>query len=488
LYGLGGSERVAKPFLFGGFMNMSKDEFLEYLKSFDIVPLYEDFPCDMDTAISVYLKLKDKGACYLLESVEKSKRWGRYSFIGFDRLETFSFSIGEDEKPLSLLKEKYFSKKVFKIKDLPRFFGGGVGYVGYDCASLWNKVTLPTKDIYSLPDISLLFTKTVIIIDDFSKTFRIVYNAEHPSDYEEAQKTIDKITSLLHHPFSYDEKAGKSSLIYILNKEKYKEIVRKAKKYIENGEIIQSVLAHHIVCSTDISPFDIYRALRRSNPSPYMFYIDFDSFKLIGSSPEVLVRLEGENIEISPIAGTRRRGKNMKEDKKLEEELLQDEKEKAEHLMLVDLARNDVGRVAKTRTVKVENFMYIEKFSQVMHIVSDIKAKIEKDKDMFDLFKSCFPAGTVSGAPKVRAMQIIADLEKTRRGPYAGSVGYFGYDGNMDMCITIRTIVWKENKAFVGVGAGIVYDSIPQMEYAETMGKASACINALGKKNDINDR
>ena len=469
-------------------LNMSEGEFLEYLKSFDIVPLYADFPCDTDTAISIYLKLKDYGACYLLESVEKSKRWGRYSFIGFDRLETFSFSIGEDEKPLSLLKDRYFSKKTLKLKELPRFFGGGVGYIGYDCASLWNKIALPSEDIYSLPDICLLFTKAVIIFDDFRKTFRIVYDAMQPQDYEKAEKMIDKILSLLRRPFSYDEGEGKSFPVSTLHREAFEEMVRKAKRYIEDGEIIQSVLAHHIVCSTDVSPFDIYRTLRRTNPSPYMFYIDFDSFKLIGSSPEVLVRLEGEAIEISPIAGTRRRGKTKKEDEKLEKELLQDEKEKAEHLMLVDLARNDVGRVAEAGTVKVENFMYVEKFSKVMHIVSDIKAKIEKDKDMFDLFRSCFPAGTVSGAPKVRAMQIIASLEKTRRGPYAGSVGYFGYDGNMDMCITIRTIVWKENKAFVGVGAGIVYDSLPQREYEETMEKASACINALGEENDINDR
>lgn len=469
-------------------LNMSEGEFLEYIKKIDIVPLYADSSCDTDTPISIYLKLKDYGACYLLESVEKSKRWGRYSFIGFDRLETFSFSIGEDEKPLSLLKDRHFSKKTLKLKELPRFSGGGVGYIGYDCASLWNKVALPSKDIYLLPDICLLFTKVVIIFDDFRKTFRIVYNAMQPQDYKKAEQMIGKILSLIRRPFFYNQRKGKSSPVSILHREAFEEMVRKAKRYIGDGEIIQAVLAHHIVYSTDVPPFDIYRALRRSNPSPYMFYIDFDSFKLIGSSPEVLVRLEGETIETSPIAGTRRRGKTKKEDEKLEEELLQDEKEKAEHLMLVDLARNDVGRVAKTGTVRVENFMHVEKFSKVMHIVSDIKAKIEEDKDMFDVFRSCFPAGTVSGAPKVRAMQIIASLEKVRRGPYAGSVGYFGYDGNMDMCITIRTIVWKENKAFVGVGAGIVYDSLPRREYEETMEKASACINALRGENDIGDR
>lgn len=474
-----------------------------------VVPIYKEIVVDTETPVSLFLKIaKKEKYAYLLESAETSLQWGRFSFISIYpylifRSKKNTIEIEKEQKKDSLTKDPFESIREIlnkfqlynsHIKDLPRFFGGLVGYIGYDNINLIEpKIKLPSKDEFKdIPDIYLTFNKVVLIFDHYLNKLKIVYlvildgQSDIKQKYFEAISTIEEIhktiTTTISLPKELSYKNLKLSLDnYTANisKKDFIKIVNKTKNYIYAGDIIQAVLSRRISKQTDSDPFDIYRALRLINPSPYMFYLKFDNLALIGSSPEILVRKEEEFVETRPIAGTKPRGKTEEEENFLEKELLNSEKENAEHVMLVDLARNDIGRISEYSTITLPQFRIIEKFSHVMHIVSSVKGKLKTGFDCIDILKATFPAGTVSGAPKVRAMEIIYELEKETRGPYAGAVGYFSLTGNMDMAITIRTVVYKDKKVYIQTGAGIVADSIANKEYEETINKAKALLSAV---------
>jgi anthranilate synthase component 1 len=397
-----------------------------------------------------------------------------------------------NQDPLRLLETRLAAYRPARVEGLPRFFGGAVGYIGYETVSFFEPIPDRLPDNLGVPDTWFMVPRVVLIFDNLKQSIKVVVNvhvtpeAELEGCYDSATEHINGIIDRLSQPVSVLGQKGQSSVPgQIQNKiprDQFESMVAKAKEYIRQGEIIQVVLSQGFEADTSADPFDVYRALRRINPSPYLFYLRFDGTALLGSSPEVMVRLEGKRITLRPIAGTRPRGKSEAEDKSLEAELLADPKERAEHVMLVDLARNDVGRVAEFETVKLTDLMIVEHYSHVMHIVSNVEGILRDGLNAFDVLRASFPAGTVSGAPKVRAMEIINELEPCRRGPYSGAVGYFSFDGNMDLAITIRTIVIKDEKAFIQAGAGIVADSIPRKEYEETVHKASALFEALRMK------
>jgi anthranilate synthase component 1 len=437
------------------------------------------------------------------------KSWGKKIEIKDDEMGTKRYETGS---PLDMIKKELSVYKPVDVKGLPRFYGGLVGYIGYDMVRFFEDIPDEKKRSLKLPDTFLMVTDTVVIFDNLKGKIKVVSNAhinnKSPEDaYGEAEEKIESIIerlrkskirsrkskaaiakrgdggitdlsfSSVNHSENPSLPAGYASSF--LTREAFEEAVLKSKDYIMAGDIIQVVLSQRFERGFDIDPFNIYRALRVINPSPYMYYIDTGDAKLVGSSPEILVRLEGRKIILKPIAGTRRRGETEEEDQALEEELKRDPKEIAEHIMLVDLGRNDVGRVAETGTVKVTELMNVERYSHVMHLVSNVEGTLKKEMDAFDVLGACFPAGTVTGAPKVRAMEIIEELEPIRRGPYAGAVGYLSYSGNMDTCITIRTLIIKGNKVYVQAGAGIVADSIPEKEYNETVNKAMGMMKAV---------
>lgn len=480
----------------------SKSEFKKLAQGGNLIPVYTEVVADMMTPASIYLRIQDNTCSYLLESVEGEERIARYSFIANNpsliirskgrKIEKISRGgrqlIEVKTDPLNEIKKVLAGYKFVKVPGLPRFCGGLVGYIAYDMIRFFEKLPDKNPDELNLPDSYFLLTDTLIIFDHVKHKILIVSNAHVKNNpmrsYEKSIKKIEKILEKLNKPLSTNVKSlhAKQPKPKIKSNLTYREfcnVVRKAKKYIRQGDIIQAVLSQRLEIDFNLAKFDIYRALRSINPSPYMFFLDFKKFSLIGSSPEVMVRCEDGKVEVRPIAGTRPRGKDEKEDRRLAENLLRSKKERAEHLMLVDLGRNDIGRVCAYGSVKVPEFMVIEKYSHVMHIVSDCTGRLKKGKDSFDVLRAAFPAGTVSGAPKIRAMEIIDELENTKRGPYAGCVGYFSFSGNLDSCITIRTIVAKNKKAFVQAGAGIVADSIPAREYEETKNKARALIRAL---------
>lgn len=495
-------------------MNLNFDEFRELSKQGNLVPVYKEILGDIETPVSAFLKL-NKRPSFLLESVVGGEKWARYSFIGIEPSMTVICSKGEttvtynvefeglcDEKfiaasdPLDVVKNILSKFKPVDIKGLPRFSGGFVGYIGYDVVKSFERVPDYPKPEIEMPDIFLMLADTVLIFDNLKQTIKIVYNAHTEGKnikeaYEEAVERIDKIIKELRNAkckirnqeFSASNSELKTPPLCDFSsnfsKENFLNAVVKAKEYVMAGDVVQVVLSQRFEKQTKTSPFDIYRALRIINPSPYMYYLDIGDSQIVGSSPEILVRLEGDKITLRPIAGTRKRGETEEEDRALEEDLKKDPKEIAEHIMLVDLGRNDVGRVAEIGSVKVTELMTVERYSHVMHLVSNVEGRLKKGLDAFDVFRACFPAGTVSGAPKVRAMEIIEELEPTKRGPYAGSVGYFGYSGNMDTCITIRTLVIKDGKVYVQAGAGIVADSVPEKEYTETVNKAMAMMKAV---------
>ncbi|MCK5009090.1 MAG: anthranilate synthase component I [Deltaproteobacteria bacterium] len=481
----------------------SFEEFKEMRKEGNLIPIYTEILADMETPVSAFKKIGKNKYSFLLESVEGGEKWGRYSFIGFDPALIFrskgrrvelvrdgkTQTIEDSEYPLDVLREIMSRYNLVEVEGLPRFFGGAVGYVNYDMVRFIERLPDHTQDDLNLLDSIFLITETILIFDNLTNTIKIVCNVHVDEGksleevYNNAQNKIDRIISLLRKPspvtaieFHGDEPISVSSNMEI---EYFKKIVTKAKEYITAGDIIQVVLSQRFQTKLEGDPFNVYRALRRVNPSPYMYYLSFDDLIIAGASPEVLVRVEGDNIELRPIAGTRPRGKNEKEDEWFQEDLLKDPKEIAEHVMLVDLGRNDVGRVSKMGSVEVPEFLVIEKYSHVMHIVSDVRGILEKGMDSFDVLKASFPAGTVSGAPKVRAMEIIEELEKSKRGPYAGAVGYFSFSGNMDFCIVIRTILIKNDTIYFQAGAGIVADSEPENEFQETLNKAKAMVKAL---------
>jgi anthranilate synthase component 1 len=469
----------------------------------NLIPIYREIFADMDTPVSILSKLNSKAHAFLLESVEGGEKWGRYTFLGSDPSVIFTVR-GDDvvvqEKgeisrsrhngePMKYLKEILDRYRPVVVEGLPRFFGGAVGFLSYDMVRYFEKLPSENEDDLHGDDAVFLVTDTLIIFDNVRHTIKIVAclfsegGEDLRDSYEEAIKKIEDIIGLIQSPVVKKEienpEVSNAPLISNMTPDHYKAIVTKAREYIHAGDVIQVVLSQRFEKKNDLDPIDLYRALRYINPSPYLFYLKMEDLILIGSSPEVMVRLEEGTVELRPIAGTRKRGKNEQEDRRLADELLQDPKERAEHIMLVDLGRNDLGRIARIGSVQVTQLMVVERYSHVMHLVSNIKAQLAPEKDCFDVLKATFPAGTLSGAPKIRAMEIIDELEQNRRGPYGGAVGYFSYTGNMDLCITIRTMVVKDGKLSVQTGAGIVSDSEPEAEYEETVNKAEGMMQAI---------
>lgn len=459
---------------------------------------------DLETPLSFFKRLERDKYAFLLESVEGSERWARYSFLGTRPQRIFKacgrqveiVEHGNSRKltsdaPLKILEQLLEGYRPVTVAGVPPFFGGALGYVSYNAVEQFHQIANSKKDPLGLPEIFFLFVQTLVAFDNLKHTIKIIDNAhvDKQTDlravYDTSVKRIRKVISTLQkkprgiEPRDLTQAAGKRSFRSNLTQARFENAVNKAKEYIKAGDIIQVVLAQRLETETPTDPFEIYRALRFINPSPYMFYLELEDLRVIGSSPETMVRLTGDTIELRPIAGTRRRGATPEEECELEADLLADPKERAEHIMLVDLGRNDVGRVAKIGTVEVNELMAIERYSHVIHIVSNVRGKLAADKTPFDLFVSAFPAGTVSGAPKIRAMQIVSELEPQKRGLYAGAIGYFGYNGNLDTCIVIRTIVMKGKKVYITAGAGIVADSDPALEYQETLNKARAMLKAV---------
>ncbi len=462
-----------------------KKEFLKLAKKYNVIPVYREILTDLLTPVSTFLKVKD-GYSYLLESVEGEEKIARFSFIGIDPSIVFR---SKNKSPLKDISRIMSSFKAAPLKDLPRFSGGLVGYMGYDVVRFFEKLPNKNPDKLKVEDSIFMLADTLIIFDHSTHKIKVVSNAyiKKGKDKEKIyKKTLNKIDKLIdklnshlkrYKPIHHKKKSHKIKSNF--SRPQFENSVKKAKKYIKKGDIIQVVLSQRFETQLNSDPLDVYRALRSLNPSPYMYYLNFGDIKMIGSSPELLVRCENNKVDTRPIAGTRPRGKTDSEDKRLAKELLEDKKECAEHVMLVDLGRNDIGRVCKSGTVRVSEFMFIEKYSHVMHIVSNCEGELAKEKNIYDVLRAGFPAGTVTGAPKIKAMEIIDELENTKRGPYAGAVGYFSFSGNMDTCINIRTILVKGKKAFIQAGAGIVADSVPKKEYEECLNKAKAMIKAI---------
>jgi len=477
----------------------------------NLVPVFKELPADLETPVSVFLKLAKKPPCFLLESVERGEQLGRYSFIGTNsyalvhssKSEGYVYNKGEEIKvhlgtspdgpdALHLVKRFLSKYKVTHIPELPRFIGGAVGYLSYDIVRFFEKLPDCPEDELQLPDSAFMFTDPLIIFDHVQQKMKIVANVPGGVDntvaYQEGKERIDAVLSNLNKTLSPDSQirfstptSHKQDPEFVSNftQSEFVDIVNRAKEYIFAGDAFQIVPSQRLRRKTKAKPFDIYRALRMLNPSPYMFYLDFGHFQLIGSSPEMLVKLEEGRAETRPIAGTKPRGKTEEEDRELIASLEADPKERAEHTMLVDLGRNDLGRVCHHGSVRVPVYMSVEKYSHVSHLVSSVIGELESGYDAFDLIRACFPAGTLSGAPKIRAMEIINELEGTRRGPYGGAVGYFGFDGNMDTCIAIRTIVMIGDTVYLQGGCGVVADSDPLREYEETLNKMKALENAV---------
>ena len=480
----------------------SKKEFIKLAEKGNVIPVYREILADFETPLSAFLKIDEGEYSYLLESVEGGENVARYSFLGSSpslvitsKGDTISFTRGKktdkhraEKDPIDEIR-RYMSKfKFVSVQGLPRFCGGLVGYFGYDMVRFIEDLPDKNPDDLDMPDMQLMLTDTILIFDHVDHKIKIVSNSlvekDSPSDtYDKACLKIEKIIKKLQSAGRDHLKTGGSASTgepgSNFTKDEFCAIVERAKEYIKAGDIIQTVLSQRLEKKTSAGAFSIYRALRSINPSPYMYYLKMGKDRIIGSSPEILVRCEDGEVEVRPIAGTRKRGANEKEDALLEKELLADPKERAEHIMLVDLGRNDIGRVCEYSSVEAREVMTIERYSHVMHIVSDVLGKLREDKDVFDLIRATFPAGTVTGAPKVRAMEIIDELENKRRGPYAGCVGYISFSGNIDTCITIRTIVMRGNTAYIQAGAGIVLDSVPESEHQETLNKAMAMMKAI---------
>jgi anthranilate synthase component 1 len=436
------------------------------------------------------MKINRNGNSFLLESVEGGQWLARYSFIGTDPYKIISTRSGDKTDPLPLIAAELNRRKALPVKDLPRFCGGAVGYLSYETVTRFEDLPSPEPDPLSLPESMFMLVDTMLIFDHITHKLKIMSHIHPDGDinisYKQAINRIEELADRIKKPLPSSQSdvnnsrhPDKLSFTSNFSKEQYEKGVRKIKEYITTGEAIQVVLSQRLSSSIHATPFEIYRALRTVNPSPYMFYFDFNTFQIIGASPEMLVRVEDGVVMTRPLAGTRPRGSSPEEDARLEQELRSDEKERAEHIMLVDLGRNDIGRVSEPGTVKVSNLMEIEHYSHVMHLVTHVKGKLKKDLTSFDALRACFPAGTVSGAPKIRAMEIIAEFEPEKRGPYAGAAGYFSNSGDMDMAISIRTMVVKGNTVYVQAGGGIVYDSIPEREYQETLNKARASLQAI---------
>jgi len=487
---------------------LSKEQFFEFAANgYNRIPLAKEILADLDTPLSTYLKLASGPRSYLLESVQGGEKWGRYSIIGLPcdiRLEVrgkqMRFFDGDqltEERvvadPLSEIRSYQADFKVPDVPGLPRFTGGLVGYFGYDTVTHIephlgknNKI-----DPVDAPDILLMVSEEVIIFDNLSGRLLLLVhgNPENEGAYENAVARLDELSDTLQTTLPtqpqtpFVEPLVESEIASSLPKEQFLDAVNICKNYIREGDVFQVVISQRMTIPYAARPLELYRALRTLNPSPYMFFVDLGGFQIASSSPEILVRLEQDEVTVRPIAGTRKRGLTEAEDQALAEDLLADPKELAEHLMLIDLGRNDAGRVSQIGTVTLTDKMIIERYSHVMHIVSNVTGKILPELDAIDVLKATFPAGTLSGAPKVRAMEIIEEIETDKRGIYSGAIGYIGWNGNMDTAIAIRTALIKDGQVYIQAGAGIVADSDPQSEWEETLNKARAIVRAVDMVN-----
>ncbi len=488
----------------------TRDAFVSLSAQGNVIPVYADLMADFETPVSAYAKLKNAGPSYLLESVEGGETLSRYSFIGCRPRKVFicgpqtseirepgqpTRTIPTPADPLTLIEEEMRDHKPVILPGLPRFTGGAVGFIAYEYVSrIEPTVPSAAKDELGVPLLYFMLSDSLLIFDRAKQTLRLCVNAHvkgKPDEaYSAAVKELEALFAMLRHP----RELAPAPLVDVakttippgnFTKPRFEQVVVDGKEFIRSGDIIQFVPSQRFTQDFNKTPLDLYRALRTVNPSPYMFILEAGDFSIVGASPEVHVRLTDGLVEIRPIAGTRKRGATHAEDVALEKDLLADEKERAEHLMLVDLARNDIGRVCRFGSVRVPEMMVIERYSHVMHIVSQVEGQIDPSKNAFDLMRATFPAGTVSGAPKIRAMQIISRYEPSQRGIYAGALGYVGYDGNMDTCILLRTALLKDGKIHIQAGAGVVADSVPASEYQETVNKASALLKAVAMAEEF---
>ncbi len=463
------------------------DEVRQLKKYGNLVPVYYEIMADMETPVSAFLKVARGNYSFLLESVEGGKQLARYSFIGTEPSLILKTGGDNPVDPLLLVEKEFSRFRLVPVAGLPRFHGGMVGYLGYEVARYFERLPSPNCDPLGLPESMLMMVDTLLVFDHISHTIKVVSHAHLDGDIEaaylQATTKIESLIDRLGQPVPPEAMPAVSSpespVSSNLSQTEFESRVSRAKDYIYSGDIIQAVLSQRLAKPTNASPFTIYRALRSINPSPYMYYLHLGNFHIVGASPELLVRVEDGVVSNHPIAGTRPRGKDTARDIALEEELKGDEKECAEHIMLVDLGRNDIGRIAEPGTVEVTQLMDVERYSHVMHLVSHVQGRLRAGLSQFDALRACFPAGTVSGAPKIRAMEILAELEPDKRGPYAGAVGYFDFAGNLDTAITIRTIIISNGIAYIQAGAGIVADSIPEGEYQECLNKAQALLSAI---------
>ena len=506
------------------FCSPTKEEFCLLVKKGNLIPVSRRLLADQETPLTAYRKIRGQGESFLFESVEGGEHLGRYSFVGCNPrgmihqtgdqvewieggevLESFrvvgrgtSQNANEVSDGLAVVEKVLANYKPVDVPGLPRFTGGALGFIGHEFIhDIEPVVPRPPADELGTPTICFIIADELLVFDRVAQTLTIIVNGivsegDAPEEiYEEAVSEVERIVSLLeqsseYKPVSFPAELPEKEFQSNQEKDRFLQNVEKAKEYINAGDIIQVVGSQRFSAEVNASPLDVYRAVRSINPSPYMFLLEFDSYSLVGASPEIHVRCEDRRVEIRPIAGTRPRGKNAEEDLLFEKELLTDPKERAEHVMLVDLARNDIGRVCEYGSVEVKDLMIIERYSHVMHIVSQVEGNLTGNRTPYDLIRATFPAGTLSGAPKIRAMQIISEFERTTRGPYGGCVGYFSFNGNLDCCITIRTALLKDGKAYVQAGGGWVADSIPESEFQETVNKSKAMIKALALAESFN--
>jgi len=491
----------------------SLDEVCALAGEGNLVPIYREIMADLETPVTAYLKVAQGPYSFLLESVEGGERLARYSFIGSDpylvvRLSdgvlTATHQRGDKQvfpftDPLEALQG--FLTPYTPVRapgmDLPRFLGGAVGYLGYECIRYFEpRVPMAAADVLHLPDAVFMLTDTLLVFDHLRRRIKVVSHVHTDTGnltaaYDEAVERIDRLVGTLRNgvvtpPRGTDAK-GETGPVGNFSRVEYEAVVERAKEYIAAGDIIQIVPSQRLTVPTSAAPFTIYRALRAINPSPYMVYFNLDGFQIVASSPESLVRNEGGTITTHPLAGTRPRGKTEDDDRALAEELVTDEKERAEHIMLVDLGRNDIGRIAEPGTVRVSSLMQVERYSHVMHLCSEVEGRLKPEYTSLDALRACFPMGTASGAPKIRAMEIIAELERERRGPYAGALGYVGYDGNMDFALALRTMPVMDGIAYPQAGGGVVADSSPEAEYHECHHKMGALLRAIEMAEAMED-
>ncbi|CAM4220550.1 anthranilate synthase component I [Paenibacillus tarimensis] len=489
-------------------MTSERNEVIRMAAEYNLIPIARHVMADTETPIRLFQHFSKEDHAFLLESVEGGVKWARYSFIGTDPfmmirgkngrmvLEREGQTFELNDKPLELLKAHLRAYRSPSLPDLPPFTGGAIGFFGYDLLQYYEKLPAHRMDDMQMSDLQFMFCDQIIVFDHIKQQIQVIGNVhiregatdlEISEAYDRTLRRIEAVIERMQQPVPYPLAAGGSppedpelgEVKSNLSRQQFLNNVDRAKEYIRAGDIFQVVLSQRFHIETSVDPLHVYRVLRTMNPSPYMYYLKMEDEVIVGTSPEALVKVDGDKVETRPIAGTRPRGRTPEEDAALELELLADEKERAEHLMLVDLGRNDIGRVSEFGTVRCDAYMEIERYSHVMHIVSNVSGKLRKDKDFFDAFVSCMPAGTVSGAPKLRAMEIIAELENEARGAYAGAIGYLGFGGSLNTCITIRTIIFKHGKAYVQAGAGIVWDSVPENEYMETVNKAKAMLKAI---------